>query len=64
MDINIIQIVVIIILAGLAYWANGQLNKVPVLVNVVNVIIVLVAVLLLLQSLGIGTGSGHYHINT
>ena len=53
MEINIIQIVVICILAGLAYWANDKLNTVPVFKTVVQVLIVVVAVLLLLQSLGI-----------
>lgn len=53
MEINIIAIVVICILAWLAYWSNEQLNNVPVLKNVVRVIIVVVAVLLLLQSLGL-----------
>lgn len=53
MEINILSIIVICILAWLAYWANEQLNNVPVLKNVVRVIIVVVAVLLLLQNLGL-----------
>lgn len=53
MDINILAIVVIIILACLAWWANEKLNTVPVLKTVVQVIIVVVSVLLLLQNLGL-----------
>lgn len=55
MNIDIIQIIVICIFAGLAYWANDQLNKVPTLRTIVQVLIVVVAVLLLLQSLGISS---------
>ena len=61
MDINVISIVVICILAGLAIWVNDQLNNVPVLKKVVMVVIVVVAVILLLQSLGV-MGSMHSHI--
>jgi len=53
MVINIIQIVVILIIAGLCWYANNALNKVPVLQNVVNVLIVVVSVLMLLSSLGV-----------
>lgn len=64
MDINVMQIIVIIVLAGLAYWVNEKLNTVPVLKTVVQVVIVVVAVLLLLQSLGImGHMDTHYHVN-
>ncbi len=63
MEINIIQIIVIIILAGLAYWANDKLNMVPVLKTVVQVLIVVVAVLLLLQSVGVISGNSNIHIN-
>jgi hypothetical protein len=62
MDINLIQIIVIIILAGLAWWANEMLNKIPVLKTVVSVIIVVVAVLCLLDSLGIYHSSSHIAI--
>ena len=61
MDINIIQLIVIIILCGLAWWANDMLNKVPVLKTVISVIIVVVGVVLVLQSLGV-MGSGHISI--
>lgn len=57
MDINVIQLVVIIILAGLAWWANNMLNKIPVLKTVISVIIVVVAILLVLQSMGLIGGS-------
>ena len=63
MEINLIQIIVIIVLAGLAYWANDQLNNVPVLKNVVRVLIVVIAVILLLQSFGILGGSANININ-
>jgi len=53
MSINIVAILVIIVLASLAYWVNEQINNVPVLKTVVRVVIVVGAVLLLLQSLGI-----------
>jgi len=63
MDINIIQLVVIVVLAGLAWWVNEQLNPVPVLKNVVSVVIVVVAILLVLQSLGFVSGSSHIRIS-
>jgi hypothetical protein len=53
MDVNIMQILVICIVAGLCWYVNSTLNPVPVLKKVVGVVIVVVAVLLLLQSLGI-----------
>lgn len=62
MEINVIQIVVICILAALAWYVNAALNTVPVLNKVVSVIIVVVAVLLLLQSCGLISGT-HVHIN-
>ena len=57
MNIDIIAIVVIVVLASLAWWVNGMLNKIPVLKTVIDVIIVVAAVLLLLQSLGLVGGS-------
>jgi hypothetical protein len=64
MEINLIQLIVIIVLAGLAWWANGKLNTVPVLKNVIDVLIVVVAILLVLQSLGImGHMDTHYRVN-
>jgi len=61
MDINVIQIVVICILAGLAYWANDKLNNVPLLKTVIQVIIVVVAVLMVMQSLGV-INAGHISV--
>jgi hypothetical protein len=52
-DINIIQLIVIIVIAGLCWWANETLNNIPVLKKVIQVLIVVIAVLLVLQSLGI-----------
>ena len=53
MHINIMDILVIVILAGLCYYVNNALNNVPVLKNVINVIIIVVSVLLILQSVGL-----------
>ncbi len=53
MHIDIGAIFVICVIAGLCYWVNMMLNKVPVLNTVVSVIIVVVAVLLLMQSVGL-----------
>lgn len=53
MSINIMQLIVIITLCGLAYWVNETLNKVPVMNTVIKVIIVVVGVLLVLQSCGL-----------
>jgi len=53
MTINIMQLIVIIIIAGLAWYANNSLNNVPVLRNVVNVLIVVISVLMLLNSVGL-----------
>ena len=53
MEINIIQIIVIIIIAALCWYANATLNPIPVLKNVINVLIVVISVLALLGSLGI-----------
>lgn len=63
MDINVIQLIVIIILCGLAWWANSALNKVPVLKTVIDVLIVVVGVVLILQSLGV-MGHSNFRINT
>lgn len=64
MEINVIQIIVICVLAGLCWWVNEMLNTVPVLKKVVAVLIVVVAVLLLLQSLGImGSLNTHVRVN-
>jgi hypothetical protein len=51
MTINILQIVLIIVFASLAYWVNGMLNNVPKLKEIVSVLIVVVAVIMLLASL-------------
>lgn len=53
MHINILEIIVIVTLAGLAWYVNATLNTIPVLNRVIQVIIVVAAVLLLLQSLGL-----------
>lgn len=55
------QIILIIVLAGLAIWVNDMLNTVPKLKQIVTVLIVVVAVLLLLQSLGVM--NSHVRIN-
>lgn len=51
MHINILELVLIIIFASLAYWANAKLNGVPKLNEIVSVLIVVVAVVLLIASL-------------
>lgn len=56
MVINLIGIIVVIILAGLAYYANEQLNNVPILKNIVRVLIVVVSVLLIMQNMGLISG--------
>ena len=53
MEINIMSILVICIVAGLAWWVNETLNNIPKLKQVIQVLIVVVSVLLVLQSLGI-----------
>ena len=53
MQVNVIELVVICIFAGLAYWVNDKLNNVPMLKTVIQVIIVVVAVFLIMQSLGV-----------
>ena len=57
MQINLVQIIVIIVLAALCWYANNQLNPIPILKSVVNVLIVIVSVLLLLQSAGLVSSS-------
>ena len=57
MEINLIQIIAIIIIAGLCWYANAALNTIPVLKNVINVLIVVISVLALLNSLGIFHGN-------
>lgn len=54
--INVIGILVIVVLASLAWWVNEQVNKLPVLSKIVRIIIVVVAVLALLYSLGMISG--------
>lgn len=63
MEINLIQIVVIIVIAGLCWYVNEALNRVPTLKQVVSVLIVVISVLMLLQSLGIFGTSTHIRIN-
>jgi phosphoglycerol transferase MdoB-like AlkP superfamily enzyme len=53
MHIHVVELFLIIGLAGLAWWVNEMLDKVPVLNTVIKVLIVVVAILLVLQSLGL-----------
>jgi uncharacterized protein YacL len=53
MDINIIGIVLTIIIASVAWWANETLNNVPFLKTVVKVLIVVVSLLCFWSFLGI-----------
>ena len=62
MEINLVSILVIVIIAGLCWYANNALNNVPVLKNVINVIIVVVSVLLLLQSAGLIDTNSHVRV--
>lgn len=57
MTIDVVRVVLIVVLASLAWWANEKLNRVPVARTVVSVLIVVVAVLLLLQAFGLIGGS-------
>jgi small-conductance mechanosensitive channel len=61
--IHVVNLAVICIIAGLAYWANDQLNRVPVLNNVIKVVIIVVAILLVLQSLGTIEGTTGVTVN-
>lgn len=64
MDINVMGIIVVCILAGLAWWVNEALNTIPVLKKVIQVIIVVVAVLLVMQNCGLlGSVNTHVHVN-
>ena len=56
MTIDVIGLLVIIVLAGLAWYANEQLNKIPTLKQIIAVLIIIVAVLLVLDSLGLYHG--------
>ncbi|MBL8013596.1 MAG: hypothetical protein JNN05_07075 [Candidatus Omnitrophica bacterium] len=62
MEINVMELLVICVFAGLAYWANNKLNNVPALRTVIQVLIVVVAVFLIFQSLGVI--NGHVRVNT
>lgn len=57
MHINIREIVVICIVAGLFWWANDSLNRVPFLKQVIQVVIIVTSVLFLLQGLGLIDGT-------
>lgn len=59
MEINIVAIIVILILAGVAWYANAKLNTIPILVNVVQVLIVVISVLMLLNACGLMGSSAH-----
>lgn len=50
---SILQVVVIIIISGLCWFANDKLNPVPYLKTVVQVLIVLASVLLSLHAFGL-----------
>ncbi|MBL8013599.1 MAG: hypothetical protein JNN05_07090 [Candidatus Omnitrophica bacterium] len=63
MEINVMQLLVICVFAGLAYWANDKLNNVPALRTVIQVVIVVAAVFLIFQSLGI-INNGHVRVTT
>ena len=63
MDINIVSIIVILVLAALAWFANETLNKIPVAKPFVSVIIVIVTVLMLLQSMGLVGGHSTIRIS-
>jgi len=53
MDINVVGLIVTVIVACVAWWANETLNSVPILKTVVKVIIVVVALLCLWAALGV-----------
>lgn len=53
MEIDLVRVLLVIIIAALAWYANANLNPVPVLKNVVNVLIVVVSVLCLLSAFGV-----------
>ena len=48
MESDIIRIVVVAVIAGLLWFANERLNKVPDFKQVVSVVIIVVAILLVL----------------
>jgi hypothetical protein len=58
MTINFVNILVIVILAGLFWWANERVNTVPILKPIIQVVIVVGAVLALLYSFGWISGDG------
>ena len=62
MEVNVIELVVICVFAGLAYWVNDKLNNVPMLKTVIQVVIVVVAVFMIMQSLGVI--NGHVRVST
>lgn len=63
MHINLVGIILIVVIAGLAWWVNAKLNPVPVLKTVIDVLIVVISVLMLLQSAGIMGGSSSISIS-
>lgn len=62
MTINVLQILLIIIFASLAYWVNEKLNQVPTLKPIISVVIVVVSVVLLVASLFGGLSGVHTNI--
>lgn len=63
MDIKITAILIICVLACLAWYVNAALNTVPVLNKLVSVLIVVVSVILLLQACGLMGGGTHIHVS-
>jgi hypothetical protein len=57
MTIDVVRIILIVVFASLAYWANEKLNQVPTLKPIVSVLIVVVAVVALVVSLFGGFGT-------
>jgi hypothetical protein len=57
MNISIIGIILTIVFAALAWYANQKLNPIAVLKNIVDVIIVVAAVLFLLVACGLISGT-------
>jgi len=61
MTVNVVQLLLIVVFTSLAYWANGRLNGVPKLSEIVSVVIVVVGVVLLVASL-FGGLAGHVKV--
>ncbi len=57
MVIHLGEIIVILALSGVAWFANETLNRIPIAKSIVSVIVVVVCVYALLQSFGLISGS-------